>query len=151
MAKVSLVRPPSGPRLFYNVDGAVGRGALNKRDDVLLVQYFLQVAFDEIPPFQAEPFPGDLEVTGTPDQDTFDAILHFQKVMKKRGSTIATDGRIDPPSGEDVRGSISHTQYTIIFLNQAYEKARPDQWPHVAKASDCPGELRPLLIEPTFV
>jgi hypothetical protein len=79
------------------------------------------------------------------------AILHFQKVTKKRGSNIATDGRVDPPVGEQLRGSISNTQYTMIFLNQAYKKARPVDWPRVSQATDCPTELRPLLREPEYI
>jgi hypothetical protein len=151
MPKADLIHLRAGPRLYYNVDSAVGRGGLNKREDVLLVQFFLQVAFDETSVFQKDPFPGDLEVTGTPDQDTMDAILHFQTVLKKNGSHIFTDGRVDTVVGEHFRGGAANNQYTIIFLNEAYSNARPGQLAGIAKAGDCPGELRPLLIEPTFV
>jgi len=42
MAKVSLVQTSQGPLNFYNVDGPVGPGGLNRRDDVLLLgEHFL--------------------------------------------------------------------------------------------------------------
>ncbi len=150
MARVSLVQTSQGPRNFYNVDGPVGPGGLNKREDVLLVQYFLNVAF-ETPRFADSPFEGDMKNDGVPDRTTFAAILHFQKVMKSKGSTISTDGRVDPPSGEQIRGSISNTQYTILFLNLAYAKDRPEDWPAVSEATDCPQELRVPLKEPLFI
>ena len=150
MARVSLVQTSQGPRNFYNVDGPVGPGGLNKREDVLLVQYFLNAAF-ETPKFADSPFTGDMKNDGVPDQTTFAAILHFQTVMKRKGSTIATDGRVDPPTGEQIRGSISNTQYTILFLNLAYALDRPDDWPAVSEATDCPPDLRIPLREPKFI
>ena len=40
MAKVDLFNSPKeGAIIFYNLDAAVGKGAANKREDVLLVQY----------------------------------------------------------------------------------------------------------------
>jgi hypothetical protein len=151
MAKVVLIRTSSGPRLLYGVDGAVGPGGPNQKSDVLLVQYFLREIFKGTDQFKQSPFPGVLAVDGIAGQQTFAAILHFQRVMKKQGSTITTDGRVDRIEGEHVRGSISGTQYTIIFLNFGYHKARPADWPRVSKAGDCPGELRPLLSEPVFL
>jgi len=45
MARVSMITVSVGSRLFYNVDAAVGAGCPNRRDDVLLVQYFLREFF----------------------------------------------------------------------------------------------------------
>ncbi|HEY2416188.1 MAG TPA: hypothetical protein VGI40_28365 [Pirellulaceae bacterium] len=150
MARVSLVQTTQGPRNFYNVDGTVGPGGLNRRDDVLLVQYFLNAAFDSSVFSDSQPPDGDLDIDGRPGPKTFSAILHFQTVMRKKGHAIATDGRVDPPTGEEIRGSISNTQYTIIYLNLAYAFDRPDDWPAVSEASDCPAELKTLLKEPKF-
>jgi hypothetical protein len=153
MAKVSLLQFTDAQAMIYNVHAAVGPGAPNRTDDVKLVQYFLRESFKGTPAFQREPFSGVVVVDGRPGPVTFAAILHFQKVTKKlgNGQAIATDGRIDPPVGEQTRGSISGTKYTIIFLNQSYKRARPQDWPRVSQAGDCPGELRMLLQEPQFV
>ena len=151
MARVSLVQTSKGPVNFYNVDGSVGPGSINRRDDVLLVQYFLRENF-KTSRFISNPFLGGiLQVDGKPGQQTFSAILHYQTVLKKDGFSIATDGRIDPPVNEQIRGSILNTQYTIVTLNLGFETARPQDWPKVSQAGDCPGELRPLLKEPTFI
>ena len=153
MARVSLVQWDDGqPRNFYNVNTAVGKGAPNRRDDVLLVQYFLREIFKGVSAFKGDPFPGGaLAVDGRSGPQTVAAIRHFQKVAQKRKIATAQDGRVDPPVGERFYGSISQTQYTIVTMNAAFKKARPQNWPRVSKASDCPGELRPRLREPKFV
>lgn len=150
MARVSLLQFAERKALIYNINSAVGPGAANRRDDVLLVQYLLQEAFKG-PSFQKEP--GSVSVDGRPGPQTFAAILHFQKVTKKlgKGQSITTDGRVDPPVGEQTLGSISKTKYTIIFMNQAYKSARPLDYPRVSRAGDCPSELRNLITEPEFV
>jgi hypothetical protein len=151
MAKISLLQTSAGARLFYGVEAAVGPGAPNQRTDVFLVQYFLRESFKGTDKFKQDPFPEVLAVDGLAGRQTFAAILHFQRVMKKKGSTITTEGRVDAVVGEHVRGSISGTQYTIIFLNFGYASARPSDWPRVSRAGDCPAELRPLLAEPEFL
>jgi hypothetical protein len=151
MAKISLVQTKRGPRNYYDVNAAVGPGALNRRDDVLLVQYFLHENFKS-PIFLRSPFPGgELTIDGKAGQQTFSAISHYQNVLKKDGRSIAADGRVDPPLNEQIRGSILNTQYTILFLNLGFERVRPQDWPRVSQAGDCPSELRELLREPTFI
>jgi hypothetical protein len=41
-------------KVLYSVDAAVGRGGANRRDDVLLVQFFLKVISEAIPDFQPD-------------------------------------------------------------------------------------------------
>jgi hypothetical protein len=150
MAKVKILQFADRRALIYCVEGSVGPGAGNRRDDVLLVQYFLREAFKS-GFFKSEPFSGDLAVDGAAGPRTFAAILHFQKASQKLGVPISTDGRVDAPIGEQAAGSISNTAYTIVRLNQAFNKARPSDRGRVSVASDCPGELRALLKEPEFV
>lgn len=150
MAKVALINFSSGRKLVYSVDGAVGPGTSNQTSDVLLVQYFLREAF-KTDVFRQQPFPAVLAVDGVAGTQTFSAIKHFQTILKQKGSPITTDGRVDPLAGEQVRGSITGTPYTIIYLNLGYRNARPGDWPRVSRAGDCPGALRPLLIEPEFI
>ena len=88
---------------------------------------------------------------GVAGAQTFAAILHFQKVARKDGKYIATDGRVDPQVDDHSYGAISGTQYTVIYMNLTYKKSRPGDWPRVSQAGDCPGELRSPLKEPKFL
>ena len=127
MSQVNVVRTTTqGQFLYYNLTDAVGPGALNRRSDVLLVQYLLREVYKSPaarPP--TKPPGAAIQVTGTADQATFAHILHYQQSLKSGGRNVATDGRIDPARGDQSRGSISGTQYTILFLNLSFKKARP--------------------------
>ena len=151
MAKVSLVRFIDGRFLMYTVDAAVGPGGPNNREDVLLVQYFLREIFKGFPAFRRNPFPGVVAVDGFASTQTFAAIRHFQNVAKREGKNIATDGVVDAQVGEKGHGSISGTQYTVVYMNQTFRESRPGDWPRVSRAGDCPGELRDPLKEPAFL
>lgn len=148
MARVTLFPPGTGVPFFYNIDSAVGPGCPNHREDVLLVQYFL-VTINNNPSAFSPPFPplalgpGEiLKVDGVPGPITFRAIRHFQDIARKRGNSVAADGRVDPAKGSGF-GSITNTQFTIIFLNNGYRTIRPGQFQNIAIfAGDCPATLR---------
>jgi peptidoglycan hydrolase-like protein with peptidoglycan-binding domain len=150
MARVTLLRPATFDRdnFFYNVDAAVGAGSPNKREDVLLVQYFLVTinnnpnAFS--PPIPALPVKSNefIRVDGVVGPITLRAIKHFQEVGRSRGNQITVDGRVDKASGGGF-GTNSNTQFTILFLNNAYRKIRLAAFQNIPiLAGDCPGELR---------
>jgi hypothetical protein len=152
MAKIGLIQDGNGCHNFYSVTAGVGPGKPNRREDTLLVQYFLHEIFKKHQVFNSNPFPsGTVAVDGIAGPQTFAAIKHFQTVLKSRGRSITQDGRVDPPVGEQAFGSITNSQYTIVWLNVGFQQARPQDWPHVSQASDCPGELRLVLREPKFV
>jgi hypothetical protein len=45
MAKLDVLHTPKdGSFLFYNLEAGVGKGGVNRKDDVLLVQYLLKTA-----------------------------------------------------------------------------------------------------------
>jgi hypothetical protein len=143
MARVTLWPGLSPEPYFYNVDEAVGPSCPNRRDDVLLVQYFLKVAFDNgkaYDPPLVPPAGQPLTVTGMADPITFRWIKDFQEQAKKKGHKNALDGRVDKAKGTGI-GTISHTQYTITFLNLTYKKVRPNDYANIAKAGDCPPDL----------
>jgi hypothetical protein len=151
MARVTLFPPSVGIPYFYNVDSAVGPGCPNLRDDVLLVQYLLVTINDNpnafSPPFPPLPLkPGEtFRADGIVGPITLRAIQHFQEVGRTRGNNIATDGRVDKATGSGA-GATSHTQFTIIFLNNGYRIIRPGMYPNIALlAGDCPSELRAPL------
>ena len=55
---------------------------------------------------------------------------------------LTIDGRVDRATGRGI-GTISQTQFMIIFLNNAYRQIRPGQYQNIAFLSgDCPSALR---------
>jgi hypothetical protein len=145
MARVTLYDGAftEGYGYFYNVDEAVGPNAPNRRDDVLLVQYFLKVAYDHAHDLKRPlvPPPGrPLVVDGIAGLTTFQWISHFQNEAKPRGNRIATDGQVDKARGL-VFATLSKTQYTITFLNDLYRRFRQNDYRNIAKAADCPRDL----------
>jgi len=151
MARVTLFPPGFGVRHFYNVDSAVGVGCPNHREDVLLVQHFLVTINNNpnvfSPPFPPLPLaPGEIfKVDGIVGPITLRAIKHFQEVGQARGNSISNDGRIDKATGSGT-GTTSNTQFTIIFLNNAYRAIRPGAVENISfLAGDLPSELRPAF------
>jgi hypothetical protein len=129
---------------FYNVTMAVGPHgtAPNRRDDVMLVQYLMKVLVRVglwVPPTLSKPFPAD----GRMGPDTAAWIQDYQ-LMKHR--VIVQDGRIDRALG--VNASITHTRYTIVFLNRDFQTASvlrtgSLQWFNALEDdADAPAELR---------
>jgi hypothetical protein len=153
MARVTLLRPASFDRdnFFYNVDAAVGADCPNKRDDVLLVQLLLVTINNNpnvfSPPIPTVPLsPGQIFRTdGVAGPITVQAIKHFQEVGRSRGNSIKVDGRVDKASGSGF-GTVSNTQFTILFLNNAYRKIKVGAFQNIAiLAGDCPPELKSVL------
>jgi hypothetical protein len=142
---------PTFPFL-YNVEMWVGpdQNAPNQRDDVMLVQYCLKhiytMRWRQDPPFPWPPHPGDIEVDGYWGPTTRRWINQFQRDVLARGRKTATDGRVDAvplkKGGIQKEGSISHTYYTIIFMNTGLKKARPTLFADISNDPDCPPELR---------
>jgi hypothetical protein len=146
MASIDTVRTgKEGRMLFYDLDHAVGPGAPNRRDDVLLVQYFMK----QVPNsrrFQSAPFPAPLNVNGIADQSLFANIRHFQAACRKINPLLSVvDGKIDPVPGDKNRSPTSKAQYSIINLNLLFRDARPIDYERVSEAADCPADLRKQL------
>jgi hypothetical protein len=61
MVHVKLREDDPGPniRLLYLNDAPVGRGSANRRDDVLLVQFFLNALWGEVPKSACRDYAGD--------------------------------------------------------------------------------------------
>ncbi len=95
---------------FYSVDKSVGRGGVNARDDILLVQFFLRVAME---PYKAWPTgsitgektgfvpPGNtkpISIDGIFGRETLRYIKHYQEDGERRytSNIVPTDDKIDP-------------------------------------------------------
>jgi hypothetical protein len=129
----------------YNVTAAVGPGAANRRDDVLLVQYFLGSIYANSTLFQPprQPPDGDwIKVDGSAGTQTFQWIKYFQTETKRIGFTIWPDGRIDACPKPNAQTPIHHARYTISIMNGAFATARPDvDMTELENAIDIPQEL----------
>jgi hypothetical protein len=126
-----MVVPNNSYREVYVVDQAVGAGCPNKRSDVLLVQYLLNVLAEKRPPYEAIR-PADemglLPMTGICDQRTIKYIKNFQRYVKEKKVNILEDGRIDPIMTGGSRSGGSRTYYTIVGLNAGMRTRRGDQF-----------------------
>jgi hypothetical protein len=120
MASVYLLDNPTQP-LILSVDDSVGRGGANRRLDVMLVQFFLNVTAqaDE----KSWAWLVDRKIT-KPNIDgicgpiTQDWIDRFQAFIRKR-ARLVVDGRVDPILNGLAETS-QHTIFTIYALNAVY-------------------------------
>lgn len=142
MASFDVITTHEGRQLFYDVDLAVGLNCPNEQSDVLLVQFFLAEAF-KLAKARTALAGGtasqNLAPTGMWDNSWSNYLLAFQKAMANMGMSIKQDGRVDPVLDGRTRGSISHRQYTILYLNLSY----PDNLAHLPDV--CPPALRTRL------
>ncbi len=96
-----------------NVSASVGRGGVNLKDDVLVVQAMLKYALDARSYFLGERFP---EPSGTMDAATIHLIEQYQQYLRRKLKVpISVDGRIDPAKGSASFGKKG--KWTIQMLN----------------------------------
>jgi hypothetical protein len=129
---------------IYVVTHAVGRNATNKRDDVLLVQYFLKKIYDKPGKASLTRPTTPMVVDGYFGTITRNWILMFQNDLKRLGYSVWADGRVDPTTG-DTRGTISKEIYTIFHLDNGFKFRYPEIHANMANSPDVPGELRASL------
>jgi hypothetical protein len=139
--------------IFYNVTLPVGPGCPNRRDDVLLVQYFLRKLFNS--PRGRDDFFEDVAVDGICGPITSRAIRVFQKRQNRLGNPCVVDGRVDRARGAFT--NIGDTVYTILWMNHTYrlvlkdENKPPDlrdpprRFFDLDQENDCPDELRAAI------
>lgn len=145
MARVDVfTSSKEGAILFYNLDAAVGKGAANKRDDVLLVQYLMKTSANIPGKFSAS-VGGVAQVAGK--WGDFDETLlgMVQSEWARLGTKTWQDRRIDPVPAKGGTTPIHNAQYKILTLNAIYASLRPADFPRMAEVGDCPGELRAAI------
>jgi peptidoglycan hydrolase-like protein with peptidoglycan-binding domain len=152
MAHVLILSPPSPLiRVMYEVDQSVGVRGFNRRDDVMLVQFFLRALArvndvitreSYFPPGQAM-----IDADGIYGPQTAAYIKHFEAVLERSApGSLWQDGVIDPrPQGQKF-GPLHGRAYAIIRLNTLYaESFGIDRHFAIDKDLDFPAELRPKL------
>ena len=131
---------------FYNIDTAVGRNGVNQREDVLLVQFFLS----EIGKKGPHPLPAPatkLSVNGVADELLEEWIEWFQLSVRKAQGSGAVDKRIDPAKTMNTPAKQKHDRVafdvgSMAAMNITYRKRFRSEHDCLAKAGNCPGELR---------
>jgi hypothetical protein len=147
MARVYLIN--AALKLVYTIDQAVGNGCPNRRDDVLLVQFFLKVVSEG--PQKSEFTPagrGPMNTDGGwgPASQAYLNQFIVVNSAQNPGSPLTQDGRVDPVVGGRVTGSQTGHVYTILALNTSYKNVRgPAALQDVTTDSAFPQELRPSL------
>ncbi len=148
MARLYFCDKPDFVHL-YSGDKSVGRGGVNAREDVLLVQFFLRVVMEDSPKSEGYRPPNETPITidGNCGPQTIRYILYFQQEGNRRNPDGQTtvDGVIDPVVGAKLIGSISGTFYTILALNANYRHRRPGMLNDIRKDVLCPPELANAL------
>ena len=149
MAHVKLREDPGANiRAVYLVDTAVGRGGANRRDDVLLVQFFLNALWGTSPDKKTVIGTGAAPaIDGICGHITIGAIETFQRwywEQPVRGGF--TDGRVELlPPGRGF-GPLHNLPYTIIGLNVNFGFAfSVDRHARIAKEAKFPPELKQKL------
>jgi hypothetical protein len=151
MARVYLIKKPkpNSLRLAYTVDQAVGQGCPNRRDDVLLVQFFLKVAMEDATGSPGYRPPGEKPITvdGTCGRQTVAYIKFFQEEGNRRnpGIPTTTDQRVDPVLSGTTKGALAGTFYTILALNVIYKERRGDLHLNISDDPLFPAELTKSL------
>lgn len=130
--------------VFFNVDAVVGaQPATNKREDVLLVQFAMNVIANNPvssthPDFLAAA--RQVKVTGVIDQATINAIRQLQ--LKNSMPGAIADGRVSPAKGG---ASYGESTYSIAILMNSLQNRNVDVWPRIDKIPGCPAELAAMV------
>lgn len=136
---------PSIPELpvFFNVDGVVGAApAENRREDVLLVQFFFSVIARTVTDPTAKAVLGAVKVTGVIDPATVAAIKDIQTRHKQNYPGAIVDGRMSPAkAGYSYGGG----HWAITRLNDNVQNSNQDNWPRIDKIAGCPAELKAMV------
>ncbi|BDC50192.1 hypothetical protein F183_A25080 [Bryobacterales bacterium F-183] len=113
----------SGPMAHYvNVSEPVGNGLANRRDDVALVQVFLQ-ALSNLP--ESPVHPRRFPIDGIWRPELRRGLVLFQKLARRAlrrrgaGEWIEADGMVLPANSIYAEGG-ELRMYTIVALNKAY-------------------------------
>jgi hypothetical protein len=116
---------------FHNIEATVGAGAINRSDDVILVQGLLDICFgmrtlEELQRVCKElgaPAPArKVKVDGVYSDEIPAYIEMMQRFVRKNGTSVAIDGKLDPVPREhgwfDIQSRTkSGKEYFLVVLN----------------------------------
>lgn len=139
-----LAPRPSDAELpvFFNVDGAVGAPpATNNTEDVLFIQFCFKGSGSPVP--ELVPLFQAVQLTGTIDAATINAIRATQQRFKIREPSTIVDGRVSPArSGYSYGGAM----WTIVHYNNILQESHKDVWPRIDRIPGCPAALAAAVV-----
>lgn len=146
-----------GEPFFWAVSSSVGYTCRNKKEDVLLVQFFLNCFIDDVyndavvkvlkgtdgdkNPFSG--IPKALEPDGSFGGKTWGAIKWFQKKMG-----LVVDGMISESDGTNFKTPKQGKMYTIHALNMMYNLINPQYYYDIRMDGKLPSPLCQQLSGP---
>jgi hypothetical protein len=112
---------------YYNVHQPVGKNCPNLMNDVKLVQYLLKIFYDTFPPNTRPKGIMKMPPDGICGPITLHWIYKFQwDCNKQHPDKVMMDNVMDPiRQGQNWKGSISGTYYTLYLLNYNAQKRNP--------------------------
>ena len=144
----------SSDSCMFLVEMGVGPGRANNRDDVALVQYFLNLWFAHPNNAGARAKAGVslsnvLKVDGLIGPKTKARIMAFQSMMKASGRSLLADGCIDRMRNEDwvLVGDDMGSVYAIFCLNVEIMHLYESNLVHLRYRADYPKRLEPMLMK----
>jgi hypothetical protein len=144
-----VISGPTGPVFFWNVDGAVGRGGINRWDDVLFVSWcFYKFArLQQTPPDLRTLFMKvglTTECDGSPTHPIVGAI----EAVQKRYHLQPVDGRVSPAHGVTYIDHYNEFAYLIFRLNSVLRLAHPEHFPRIDMMPEFVWKLKKLATAP---
>ncbi|REJ78789.1 MAG: hypothetical protein DWQ47_04930 [Acidobacteria bacterium] len=133
----------TGSNHIFTVSTNVGYGCKNMREDVRLVQFFINSAIDDLGE-DWKRAPKRLEEDGLFGGKTWGAVKSFQKYTE--GAVV--DGMITPANGKRMYTPSHKYVYTIYYLNWYYFIQRPQFFDDLRRDPKLPGELREYFGRP---
>ncbi len=128
----------------YTVDSPVGTGCPNNREDVLLVQHLLRIAWKDTPASKGFRPPGEMQplnVDGFWGPKSAKFLKFFQEEARRRGANVLVDQRVDPCVSGVSKGTVSHSFYTALALNAARSSRQPANQDDISQDPGYPAEL----------
>ena len=135
---------------LFLVEMGVGPGRANNRDDVTLVQYFLNLWFQHPENARARAVGGAsnvLKADGIIGPKTKAKIKAFQNAMISRGKCILSDGCLDRMRFDDdiIVPDNKMSVYGIFCLNLEIKRLYEDELVRLNFREDFPQRLMPML------
>lgn len=139
---------PVGNASFYNVTEAVGMGCKNMAEDVKVVQFFLKRVYTTSEYKPMKPY-GEMKPDGLCGPITRSWITKFQLDVRKRGSNCLVDGIVNKAGNVESNweSSISHTHYTIRYLNNLMRKLDTALYKTLTTHPEVPADLKLIFLQ----
>jgi hypothetical protein len=146
----ALAPSAQGDVFYWNIDGPVGLQGMNKRDDVMFVQwcFYKMGKWDRMTP-DLRAICSKTLVNGECSGREDDPLVGIIKALQRSQKGLKVDGRVTPPTTDiqyNFHGS-SHL-YLIFYLNAALRGLHPAQYPRLDLMPEFIWRIRDKVTKP---